>query len=435
MKSYIKEAFKPSGWKKISRQVDKFTPRQQACLNRLWDWRDFTARELDESTGYICLNSALVRIASSLPTSAATLHRLFSPIPPPLLESTQAILGIVTNSVEEDKDEKTDSTETNIRNHRISSLVKYSTSFSVEQGNDQVIKKVHSKETATTVFSDDQSAGTDLDEDTVDMGDKKGTRTCLLNPANKNSVCWGYMHHSLELDKVIRQHSRSICVDGLGAARASIELNSSTSRCIEDEVSSAIRAAKNIREKIEREYNVLHSFDTSFKVDDVVSSTSNNSKGGLSVEKEEKSEEVIKNAAIPKSIREMYTSSDKKRSLENFDKSVIQKTDNDEKVIENESHLNKKNKTMGSPAKDEQPFDYSGTEAMGLFNSLSENASSNPFFSGAARSLVSVSSLSGQNRKTNKKKGDVNAGTKHNDRKKVTERPQGITGKTHVYRK
>ena len=48
----------------------QYTPLQESVLKALWDWRDSTAREVDESTGYICPNTTLLRLAMVMPSSA-----------------------------------------------------------------------------------------------------------------------------------------------------------------------------------------------------------------------------------------------------------------------------------------------------------------------------------------------------------------------------
>ena len=49
------------------------TPLQEACLKALWDWRDATARERDESWAYICPNSVLLKWAMTMPTETSVL--------------------------------------------------------------------------------------------------------------------------------------------------------------------------------------------------------------------------------------------------------------------------------------------------------------------------------------------------------------------------
>ena len=85
LKMFVKEPFKPSGWMKVKKRTVSLTQNQQSCLKLLWNWRDETARVLDESQEYVCPKYGLFRIASSLPSNVATLQRLINPMPPPIL--------------------------------------------------------------------------------------------------------------------------------------------------------------------------------------------------------------------------------------------------------------------------------------------------------------------------------------------------------------
>ena len=362
MKRYVKEAFKPSGWKKINRQVDKFNVEQKLCLESLWNWRDLIARELDESTGYVCPNPALVRIAAILPSSAASLHRLFNPIPPPVLEGTQDILQIVTQSI---KKEKPGKSAMNNKNMQACDAKPPIIKESKKELN--FFEKAEEVGKSSSVFNDDNSDQTDLDNDAVDLCDSTNKITCLFNPENTNSQCWKYMSHSLELDRDTRQRGRSIQVDGLGAARASIEINSTEIKSIQHEVENAIRSAAVIRSQLEVEVRSLHLR----KVD--LSETEKSIDASI-VEKEtlldEQNGDVTeKDLIVPKSIREMYPSTYKKQSSSIERSEFPSHTNND--------HPRKKSKTTISV---EQSFDYRGTESLGLLNSISSGNSSNPFF-------------------------------------------------------
>jgi exosome complex exonuclease RRP6 len=111
---YDKEPFRPLGYKfimdggKRSRKqglapflkgkhevTSELSPEQEAALKALFDWRDKTARQEDESVQYVCPNAALLRIASNRPTSVSALQRLVNPPPPLVLRRSQEILEIL----------------------------------------------------------------------------------------------------------------------------------------------------------------------------------------------------------------------------------------------------------------------------------------------------------------------------------------------------
>ena len=89
---YSPEPFLPSGYEKLLRgrrgrkTRTELNEQQTAVLKALWDWRDATARAHDESAMYVCTNSALTRLALSMPTTTTALQSLFNPLPPLLLE-------------------------------------------------------------------------------------------------------------------------------------------------------------------------------------------------------------------------------------------------------------------------------------------------------------------------------------------------------------
>eukprot|EP01082_Thalassiosira_pseudonana_P005010 g4578.t1 g4578 contig15:1326820-1329624(+) len=106
---YEKEPFRPSGFQNImdggkSRRAKKgnkhevtseLSPQQEAALRHLYDWRDTTARQEDESVQYVCPNSALLRIASNRPVTVSALQRLVNPLPPLVMRRSQEILDVI----------------------------------------------------------------------------------------------------------------------------------------------------------------------------------------------------------------------------------------------------------------------------------------------------------------------------------------------------
>jgi len=80
-------------------------PHQEAVLRALWDWRDQTARQLDESVQYVCSNQNLRRmaLAAGNVVTATGLQAMFHPIPPLVLRFSQEILELIQGAVQESK--------------------------------------------------------------------------------------------------------------------------------------------------------------------------------------------------------------------------------------------------------------------------------------------------------------------------------------------
>ena len=98
---YAKEPFLPEGYKSLTRQRanrkqrTELNAQQEQVLERLWEWRDQTARSSDESPVYVCSNAVLVRISLSCPGTVTALQALLNPIPPLVLHYATTITQIV----------------------------------------------------------------------------------------------------------------------------------------------------------------------------------------------------------------------------------------------------------------------------------------------------------------------------------------------------
>ncbi len=101
---YDKEAFKPNSYTNLlrSKRGNKahtdLSDSQNSLLKKLFDWRDATAREEDESLQYVCGNNGLLRIATNCPQSILALKSCVNPLPPLVLKYAQDILKIVRNA-------------------------------------------------------------------------------------------------------------------------------------------------------------------------------------------------------------------------------------------------------------------------------------------------------------------------------------------------
>merc|ERR1712107_552027 len=61
--------------------------KQSAVLKSLFEWRDFTARQEDESIRYVLPNHMLIKIAELLPRETVELFSCCNPHPSPLVKS------------------------------------------------------------------------------------------------------------------------------------------------------------------------------------------------------------------------------------------------------------------------------------------------------------------------------------------------------------
>ena len=95
LRRFDREPFNLHGWKSLLRNSDGLSEKQNACLSKLWDWRDLLARKLDESLGYVCPGAALLKIARVAPTTMDGLVRTLNPMPPLVLEFGSVVLELI----------------------------------------------------------------------------------------------------------------------------------------------------------------------------------------------------------------------------------------------------------------------------------------------------------------------------------------------------
>lgn len=98
---YAKDPFLPEGYRSLTRQRSggkqktELNPQQEQVLERLWEWRDQTARSSDEAPIFVCSNAVLVRISLSCPGTVTALQALLHPIPPLVLHYATTVTQIV----------------------------------------------------------------------------------------------------------------------------------------------------------------------------------------------------------------------------------------------------------------------------------------------------------------------------------------------------
>lgn len=61
----------------------------------LFDWRDATARRLDESTRFVLPNHLLARLAQAMPTTVDLLTQCCNPLPSPVRSNAHVIVDII----------------------------------------------------------------------------------------------------------------------------------------------------------------------------------------------------------------------------------------------------------------------------------------------------------------------------------------------------
>jgi exosome complex exonuclease RRP6 len=109
---YDKEPFQPNGYRWLlagrgRRQQQSLTPAQERVLAALWDWRDETARECDESLLYMCPNPSLLRLSLASPTTVTALQGVLNPIPPLLLRQAPQVVDRIKQALLKGEDEGT----------------------------------------------------------------------------------------------------------------------------------------------------------------------------------------------------------------------------------------------------------------------------------------------------------------------------------------
>ena len=99
LKRYEVEPFFPLRYKRLvegSRRSSRLTPSQDMVLAALFDWRDSTARKLDESVHYIMSNAELLRIGTMIPRSLEELKKC-QPLSTVVWDNANEILQLIND--------------------------------------------------------------------------------------------------------------------------------------------------------------------------------------------------------------------------------------------------------------------------------------------------------------------------------------------------
>jgi len=99
---YTKDMFQPT-LGSVEQKCPAFNPKQSAVLKSLFEWRDFTARQEDESIRYVLPNHMLIKIAELLPRETVELFSCCNPHPSPLLKSNAHDVIKIIQDAQQDK--------------------------------------------------------------------------------------------------------------------------------------------------------------------------------------------------------------------------------------------------------------------------------------------------------------------------------------------
>ncbi len=266
---YDKEPFRPSGYTTIinskrnkRKRSTSLDPRHERVLKELYDWRDRTARDLDESLHYVCPNSALVRIATMCPRTVGALQGVVNPCPPLVVRCSDEILRLIKQGTSDVAISKTGPAPSPGRTQpvasspeKISQLRASASPFAfkpADEGDKSSEADGANEGDLPPRPSDRQNSGMmspvvgtdalfkqagwmtpqgdpmEMDghtstEDEIDSG-KKRRQLLSVDKANENYVASKYSRHSLEMGPIAEDGSerRAKTVDGLGAAREAL---------------------------------------------------------------------------------------------------------------------------------------------------------------------------------------------------------------------
>ncbi|KAL7466463.1 hypothetical protein ACHAXS_006764 [Conticribra weissflogii] len=366
---YEKEPFRPSGYlgimdgnarrRKVQRGKHEVTselsPQQEAALKALYDWRDLTARQEDESVQYVCSNVALLRIASNRPATVSALQRLVNPLPPLVMRRSQEILDAIKLTAEKksSKGSRNDGKPVegghatthsnasasahpqakNLHNREMLSPILGSEDL-YKQAGWMTPTSVAGKGSATSAAASSESEGEEtfnqslLDVDSCNVGYKSSK----------------YSSHGIEMSRSSLEADgtascrRGASTDGLGTARTALCDNGDGKDVISNDVMIAQKSANLIkREMIKTLVGETKDgkYGNGFSLIDLIRPLSepedfglednednDGTKNDASTPNEEDDEADVENdeIAIPKSMREIYKLSNANRRRTNKEK-------------------------------------------------------------------------------------------------------------------
>ena len=455
---YDKEGFKPNAYRKLtmSKRGRKkgvvLSDDQDTLLKLLYDWRDNTAREEDESVQYICGNSGLVRIASICPQTVLSLKSCMNPLPPLVLKYANDVLRLVKIS-------------SGKKDHQVMAPVAKS--------------RIDYRSNKGVLESPVLQSNLADEEDVTSSSDVENTELSTQS-ANLNFVSSQPMFHSLDMKPRTSKIERSKGVDGLGAAKAamnegeegsSIEMGTVVKQSISAQ-KAAIKVKKALTSGNQNLLRLAKSAYFASETDEVSEVVAAEGTVGQEDDENETDE-------IPRSMKEIYRMSNKnRRKLNERDgdrgdsppkRQRIKNDDKDEAGNNQVIVKEQVSSETGESADDKEqshstgrdihsrsrrgddgnkftiaPFDYSKVGPIGVSGA---NLGSNPFFEGVAISGGTLNTKPPKERKmqnsTTQKKQSSTPQKEQSTAPKMKQKSGQRGGKkayegsnkTHVYRK
>jgi len=91
-----KKGLGPVGWlMPLARRSVRFTPEQFGVYRAVHEWRDRTARTLDEGVGFVMTQATVFAIAEAMPTTVSALITVTNPVSKAISEASHELLAII----------------------------------------------------------------------------------------------------------------------------------------------------------------------------------------------------------------------------------------------------------------------------------------------------------------------------------------------------
>ena len=162
---YIKDMFQPT-LDSIQIKCTGFNAQQNSVLAALFEWRDFFARQEDESIRYILPNHMLIRIAELMPQDPIELFSCCNPQPPPFIKSNSGDVIQIIKMAKENKTQNLTGLPKPVQN---------------------VNSHTSSKSTVPSILSDTNLSQEQLFEQ-ADWFKSHEKKTAVLHPCNETDV-------------------------------------------------------------------------------------------------------------------------------------------------------------------------------------------------------------------------------------------------------
>jgi exosome complex exonuclease RRP6 len=298
---YDNEPFYPSGYKVLmNRRMKSINCSiteavRENVLKRLFDWRDFTARELDESLQYVCPDTILVRLSDGCPITMTELQAIVGPQYPIILSNANHIIATVKSVIDPE------------------------TALGDNLSKTAIIEPLPPKcyAAACQSNSNDNSEGqqySDIDEDDSVLGTGKvevhsSNADFVASLSSPHSVEMMKLSHSCYFNETTKQSSSTHgqTVSGFGAINATLHVSYSK---IEKECDEAHKSAIKIHQKMTEHYSDSSKFNLQpeslnhdISLSNLPQSDADDSDVSDVINIEEKSQ---RDNSLPRSLREIY---------------------------------------------------------------------------------------------------------------------------------